>query len=183
MFVEIVGAILRAAAERPFLTVVDDQIGSPTCTVDLSRALWRIGREGGRGIWHFAQRGEASWYQFAVALLEEAGVDVEVRPIPTKELSRPAARPAYSVLGTRRLRMELGLEPRPWRAALRRRRRSTYPRPSLDGRIPSAIITATARAWSAMTRNATSSEPMPPPYGLPERSSATPINPRMRSQS
>lgn len=113
-----VGAILKAATERPFLTVVDDQIGCPTYTVDLARALWRIAREGEGGLWHCANSGEGSWHAFASHALALTGSGIEVRPISTAELARPAARPAYSSLACRRAELSLDLVLRPWQEAL-----------------------------------------------------------------
>ena len=113
-----VGAILKAAAERPFLTVVDDQFGCPTYTVDLARALWRIARDGEPGLWHCANAGEASWHAFAARALALTGSAVPVQAITTAELARPAARPAYSALATRRMELSLGLQLRPWTEAL-----------------------------------------------------------------
>jgi dTDP-4-dehydrorhamnose reductase len=113
-----VGAILKAATERPFLTVVEDQIGCPTYTVDLARALWRIALEGEPGLWHCANAGEASWHAFASRALALTGSRIEVRPITTAELARPAARPAYSALACRRAELSLGLRLRSWQDAL-----------------------------------------------------------------
>lgn len=116
------GTMLALAKERDELRVVADQKGSPTSTLELAPALWSVLTEGDAGIYHAACEGEASWYDFAVATLEFAGVeDVTVRPCTTAEYSTPARRPAYSVLDCSRLTELRGKSLAPWREAL-----STY---------------------------------------------------------
>ncbi len=95
--------MLRLASERDLLTVVDDQVGCPTFTGHLAQAL--VGLADGepqRGIVHVAAAGEGSWYDFAVEIMREADVNVEVRPCSTAAFPRPARRPAYSVLRSER---------------------------------------------------------------------------------
>jgi dTDP-4-dehydrorhamnose reductase len=92
-----VRTMLRLGAERAAVTVVDDQIGCPTYVGHLAEATRAI-VELPFGIWHVAADGECSWAELAQAIFEEAQLECEVRPISTKELGRPAPRPAYSVL-------------------------------------------------------------------------------------
>ena len=94
--------ILRLARERDRLTVVDDQVGSPTFTGHLARALADLCANGVRpsGVVHLAGAGACSWFDFATEIVAAARLDCEVAPIPTTEMPRPAPRPAYSVLGT-----------------------------------------------------------------------------------
>jgi dTDP-4-dehydrorhamnose reductase len=96
--------ILRLAAERDELKVVDDQLGCPTFTGHLSNALLElaIGDGAVAGTVHVAGGGSCSWYEFARRIVELAGLDCDVRPCTTAEMARPATRPAYSVLGTER---------------------------------------------------------------------------------
>jgi dTDP-4-dehydrorhamnose reductase len=94
--------ILRLAAERDQLTVVDDQIGAPTFTGHLARALVELAPARLPGIVHVAGDGECSWFEFAHAVLAQARVQAEIRPGSTRELERPAPRPAYSVLRSER---------------------------------------------------------------------------------
>jgi dTDP-4-dehydrorhamnose reductase len=97
--------ILRLAAERAQLTVVEDQTGCPTFTGHLARALTELG--GGPeqppvGIVHVVGGGQCSWYEFAREIVARSGQDCEVKPGRTADLARPAPRPAFSVLGSER---------------------------------------------------------------------------------
>jgi dTDP-4-dehydrorhamnose reductase len=94
--------ILRLAGERDQLSVVDDQVGCPTFTAHLAEALLALGAERPVGVVHVAAAGQCSWYEFAEAIVEAAGVACEVRPGRTEDLGRPAPRPAYSVLRSER---------------------------------------------------------------------------------
>jgi dTDP-4-dehydrorhamnose reductase len=96
--------ILRLAAERDHLTVVDDQIGSPTFTGHLARALVELAGAEPRpvGLVHLAGAGACSWYELARELVTARGLQAEIVPGRTEDLGRPAPRPAYSVLGTER---------------------------------------------------------------------------------
>jgi dTDP-4-dehydrorhamnose reductase len=86
---------------RVTLTVVKDQRGRPTSTSDLSEALVALLDQGAVGIYHFANRGEVSWLDFAREIVALSGrPEVEVLPIDSASLARPARRPAYSVLDT-----------------------------------------------------------------------------------
>jgi dTDP-4-dehydrorhamnose reductase len=112
----------RLAGERDRLTVVADQVGQPTWTVDLAEGILRIVESGAPfGIWHATGSGECSWFELARAVFEELGLDPErVSPITTEEFPLPAPRPAYSVLA-HDMWAAAGLEPLPhWRDALRR---------------------------------------------------------------
>jgi dTDP-4-dehydrorhamnose reductase len=96
--------MLRLAAERDELAVVDDQVGCPTFTGHLARALVDLAERSERpvGVLHCAAAGQCSWFGFAQAILQEAGVDTPIRPVSTAEFPRPAHRPAYSVLRSSR---------------------------------------------------------------------------------
>lgn len=118
--------ILRLAAERERLTVVDDQRGSPTYAPDLAAALWRLLACGARGYVHFCNRGVCSWYEFAreiVRLGQAYGVlsnarKIEVLPCTTEEFPRPAPRPRFSAMDTARYTALTGETPRAWQDAL-----------------------------------------------------------------
>lgn len=96
--------MLRLAAERDELSVVDDQVGCPTFTGHLARALIELAGRSRRprGILHCAAGGECSWFDLAGEVLRAAGASTPVRPVSTAEFPRPARRPAYSVLRTER---------------------------------------------------------------------------------
>jgi dTDP-4-dehydrorhamnose reductase len=95
--------MLKLAAERDSLTVVDDQRGCPTFTGHLAVALVGLATDGRiPGVLHVAAAGECSWYEFAVEIMRASGVAIEVRPCSTDEFPRPARRPAYSVLRSER---------------------------------------------------------------------------------
>jgi dTDP-4-dehydrorhamnose reductase len=93
-----VETILRLAGERDELRVVDDQVGKPTFTGHLAPALLELAASEDFGIHHRAGGGQCSWFEFASAIVEEAGLDCRVEPCPTAELPRPAPRPAFSAL-------------------------------------------------------------------------------------
>ena len=95
--------ILRLAAEREQLAVVDDQVGCPTFTRHLAAALVEMAA-GTRlpGIVHVAAAGPCSWFEFATEIVAKAGLDCEVRPVPTIDVPRPARRPPYSALASER---------------------------------------------------------------------------------
>lgn len=95
--------ILRLAAERAELTVVADQIGCPTFTGDLAKALVGLCAHPLSGVIHMAGDGACSWYEFASAIVERGGLACNVVPGRTEDLAQPARRPAYSVLGSERL--------------------------------------------------------------------------------
>jgi dTDP-4-dehydrorhamnose reductase len=94
--------MLRLAAERDEITVVDDQVGCPTFTGHLAGALVALAERPVLGAVHVAGAGSCSWFELARETIARAGASCEVRPGRTEDLGRPAPRPAYSVLGTER---------------------------------------------------------------------------------
>ena len=116
-----VKTMLRLMAERDELSVVADQHGTPTWAQSLAEVIWAaIGRDLPGGVYHWTDLGEASWYEFAAAIYQEArssGLldrDLEIRAIPTEEYPTPARRPPYSVLDCSATVAALGVEQRPW---------------------------------------------------------------------
>ena len=97
-----VGTMLRLGRERDELRVVDDQVGCPTYTGHLAKAIVRLVRTEEYGIHHLAGGGRCSWYEFAREIFDRAGVDCRVAPCTTAEYPLPARRPAWSVLGSER---------------------------------------------------------------------------------
>jgi dTDP-4-dehydrorhamnose reductase len=115
-----VTSILRQAGEKKVLSIVNDQIGSPTYTVDLSEAISVLLQYDARGVFHIANSDLCTWYTFGQAILKHSGMErVKVIPISSKELGRPAIRSAYSVLNCQKLKQVTGMTLRPWSEALR----------------------------------------------------------------
>jgi dTDP-4-dehydrorhamnose reductase len=111
-----VDTMLRLGAERDELRVVDDQVGCPTFTGHLAEALVTIAENRTAGILHVAGGGSCSWFELARAALEEENVTTRIEPCTTAEFTRPAPRPANSVLGS--TRPDAPTLP-PWRDGLR----------------------------------------------------------------
>lgn len=106
------------------LRVVADQRGRPTYTPHLAEAVIRLARlaassDLARGITHYADSEECSWYDFARAIVEESGASTAVEPVTSEEFPRPAKRPLYSVLSTERYERITGVAPAEWRDGLR----------------------------------------------------------------
>ena len=111
--------MLKKAQAGEKLRVVQDQVLTPTYTRDLVRAVLAVMEKDRPGLYHLTSAGACSWYEFARATLELAGVRAELEPVSSEAFSARARRPAYSVLASERL-SDLGLEGlRPWREALR----------------------------------------------------------------
>ncbi len=126
-----VKTMLTLLETRDELRVVADQCGRPTYTVDLAHAAIELlapreQRPRASGVFHFANRGAATWHEFACEIMKqaaEAGLPLRARAvhaITSAEFPRPAPRPAYSVLSTERIEAALGYPPPPWQDALAR---------------------------------------------------------------
>ena len=115
-----VETMLRLAGEREEVSVVDDQVGSPTWTVDLAAAIRSLLENGCRGTYHAANTGFCSWNEFAAAIFTEAGIKMKVNPLTTRELGRAAARPLYSTLDCAKLARDTGVKLESWRNALKK---------------------------------------------------------------
>ncbi len=115
-----VHTMLQLAKHKRELSVVHDQVGAPTYTYDLALFLAELVRTDKYGVYHASNGGICTWYEFAQAIFEEAGVgDITVLPCSTEQFPRPAPRPAYSVLGHAAM-VNAGFEPlRHWRDALK----------------------------------------------------------------
>jgi len=114
-----VETMLRLAGEKDEVAVVDDQVGSPTWTVDLAHAILALLKTGQRGTYHAANSGFCSWNEFARAIFTEGGLSVRVNGMTTDELNRPARRPLYSTLDCSKLEQDAGFRLQPWRSALK----------------------------------------------------------------
>jgi dTDP-4-dehydrorhamnose reductase len=119
--------MLRLMREHGSVRVVADQIGCPTATRSLAEVIWSLAaRPELGGIFHWSDAGVASWYDFAVAIAEEAASrgllpgGVSVSPIATEEYPTPAKRPRFSVLDSSSTAAVLGFSQQHWRVGLRR---------------------------------------------------------------
>ena len=110
--------ILKLAASREQIDVVDDQCGSPTHAPDLARAMVKLCHHNASGIVHVTDTGECTWYDFARAIVTDAGLKTTIRPTTSDKFVRPAERPKYSVLSPRS-REQYGVGMPSWREALR----------------------------------------------------------------
>ncbi len=118
-----VKTMLRLMKERASLNIVADQKGRPTYAKDLAMATMKIieALHAGKtikGIYHFANQGETTWYDFAAKIKAIAGLTCDLQPIETKDFPTPAKRPAYSVLDTSRIEEALSLSIPHWEDAL-----------------------------------------------------------------
>jgi dTDP-4-dehydrorhamnose reductase len=116
-----VSTILRLSKAQKEIRVVEDQRGSPTSTVTLSRAIAELIRSGAYGIHHFTDEtdGGISWYDFAKEIVRLSGNEAKVIPVTSDEFPRPAKRPSHSVLDTSLFSLVTGYRPRDWKETLR----------------------------------------------------------------
>ncbi len=116
-----VDTMLKLASEKSELAVVDDQVGSPTCTHDLAPVLWlMLGLAPQHGTYHASNAGSCSWHDFAAEIFRQSGSSVRLKRQSTAQLARPAPRPARSVLSNTRLRDALGTGLPSWQEGLAR---------------------------------------------------------------
>jgi dTDP-4-dehydrorhamnose reductase len=119
--------MLRLASERDSLSVVSDQIGTPTNAVDLAEALLKIIQSydaqlvsaSNFGIYNFSNEGQCSWYDFAKEIFKVNNISINLQPIPTSAYPTPAKRPAYSVLDKSKIKQVFGIEIKDWKESLK----------------------------------------------------------------
>jgi len=115
-----VETMLRLAKERDLLTIVSDQIGSPTYTGDLVNAIDQIIEKNPTfGIYNFSGSGACSWYDFAVEIFNQSSVKIEVKPITSDQYPQKAKRPSYSYLDKTKIETALETKVRPWQEMLK----------------------------------------------------------------
>lgn len=120
--------MIRLGLERDSLSVVNDQIGTPTNAVDLAEAILKIilfsslsfveGRGEAFGIYNFSNEGECSWFDFAQKIFEINHINIDLNPIPTTSYPTPAQRPKYSVLDKYKIKNTFGIEIKSWEESL-----------------------------------------------------------------
>lgn len=118
----------RLGKEREQLTVIADQIGSPTYAHDLAEVILQMiasvetmaeeGKPAIYGTYHYSNEGAASWYDFAVAIMELSGIQTKVLPIPTEAYPTPAKRPHYSLMDKAKIKAAFNLEIPHWQKSL-----------------------------------------------------------------
>ena len=113
--------MLRLASERDTISVVNDQIGTPTNAVDLAEILVKIILTDNRqpttdnfGIYNFSNEGQCSWYDFAKKIFEINNISINLLPIPTTSFPTPAKRPSFSVLDKTKIKKVFGIEINNW---------------------------------------------------------------------
>lgn len=116
--------MIRLGAIKSELRVVNDQHGKPTYAGHLALALLTMAKSSVSknanygGVYHFANGGETTWYQFAAEIMKQKGYSCEVQPCTTEEFPTKAARPAYSVLSTEKIQRTFGVDIIHWKEAL-----------------------------------------------------------------
>ena len=127
--------MLRLASERDTISVVNDQIGTPTNAVDLAEVLVKIichterSRSANNsqlatfnfGIYNFSNEGQCSWYDFAKEIFKQNNISINLQPIPTTSFPTPAKRPSYSVLDKSKIKKVFGVEVKNWEKSLRQK--------------------------------------------------------------
>lgn len=119
-----VKTMMRLGKERDELNVIFDQVGSPTYAKDLGRVCLDILKNEDKideksKIYHYSNEGVASWYDFAIAIMEIADIECKVYPIETKEYPTPAKRPSYSLLNKTKIKKDFNLDIPYWRDSLK----------------------------------------------------------------
>ncbi|KPM31209.1 dTDP-4-dehydrorhamnose reductase [Croceitalea dokdonensis DOKDO 023] len=112
--------MLRLGAERDELSVVYDQVGTPTYARDLAKAILHIIKAHSidYGVYHYSNEGVASWYDFAKAIFDEQGIQVTLNPIRSEAYPTPAARPKFSVLDKEKMKSTFKIDIPNWRDSL-----------------------------------------------------------------
>lgn len=114
-----VDAILEKARTADSISVVSDQVGSPTYAVDLAEAIRTLIERAASGIVNVTNRGNCSWSEYAAFVVKTAGSNTRINPVRGRKLRRPATRPAYSVLNLDKYERITGRKMRTWEEAVR----------------------------------------------------------------
>ena len=114
----------RLGSEREELQVIFDQVGTPTWAGDLANTILKIISQleygnANKGLYHYSNEGVASWYDFAVEIMNLSNVNCKVLPIETEEYPTPAPRPSYSVLNKAKIKTDFNIEIPHWKISLK----------------------------------------------------------------
>jgi len=110
-----IDTVLRLAGEREEITMVTDQVGAPTYSIDLADALCGLVSSNLKGIYHLTGQGYCTWHELAQYVLEVAGKKLRMKPIDSAHLDRPAKRPLNCRLDCSRIERDAGIRLRPWK--------------------------------------------------------------------
>lgn len=117
--------MLRLSSERDSLSVVNDQIGTPTNAIDLAEVLIRIvfqcvdsKETPAYGTYNFSNEGQCSWFDFAKKIFETYNINIDLKPIPTTDFPTPAKRPGFSVLNKSKIKTTFGIKIKSWEESL-----------------------------------------------------------------
>jgi dTDP-4-dehydrorhamnose reductase len=115
-----VKTMLRLGAERDELSIIADQVGTPTYAIDLANVIIDIIESNSLayGVYHYSNEGVASWYDFAKAIFDLNNSEIRLSPITTSEFPTKATRPAFSVMGKNKIKKAFGLQIPYWRDSL-----------------------------------------------------------------
>jgi dTDP-4-dehydrorhamnose reductase len=114
-----VNTMIRLGSERKKISVVMDQIGSPSYTFDVADKTLVLLEKGKKGVFHVSSEGAISWADFAGEIFHATGNDIEVERVPSSEYPTDAARPAFSLLSTEKIR-SMGMHPLHWKKGLKK---------------------------------------------------------------
>lgn len=114
--------MLRLSNKRDEISVVNDQIGTPTYAKDLARIIMHFISKKNKvfGTYHYSNNGTASWFDFANAIFEYSNLEVEVKPIPSEEFPQEAKRPRFSVLDKKKIQKKLEIRIPSWKSSLKK---------------------------------------------------------------
>ena len=117
-----VKTMIRLMCEKESISVVNDQVGSPTYANDLAETIMKIittNENPQPGIYNYSNKGVISWYEFAVAIKEISESNCIVNPVPSTQYPTPAKRPAYSVMDTSKIQQVFNIEIPDWKDSLK----------------------------------------------------------------
>ncbi len=114
-----VRTMIRLGKEKDTISVVNDQIGTPTFTPDLAHQILKLAATESYGIFHCTGKGQCSWYDFASEIIRLSGSSARVLPCSSEDYPSPTKRPAWSVLSHDKMEQTVGDESRDWETALK----------------------------------------------------------------